>query len=290
MKFEYIKEFIVLVESKNFTKTAEKLFLTQSALSRHISTIEDELGVLLIQRTTHDFLITSVGEEVYKYFKKIYELRNEMDSIIETYKSGLEGRLTIGMLYYSIEKYVTPIVNAFSMKYSNIQIDFKSLQPHVLIENLLDNKIDIGMIFTIDDSNDLNLNFIKLNKIGYVALMSKSHRLSNRESISLKELEDEKILLFKEDKYSTDITLKALEIAGFKPKEIVYTEHIDTIPFAIEKTGSIHLTSEDLTNTFSTLKAVKILDEKLYHFTSFAYRKDNNNPAVKLFINELKTI
>lgn len=290
MKSDYIKEFIVLVDNKNFTKASEKLFITQSALSRHISCIEEELGVVLVERSTHTFSITEIGKEVYKYYKRIFEITNEMNIKIETFKNGLDGHLTIGMLYYSIEKYLKPIVESFSKNFPNIKMDFKSLQPHFLFKDLCEDKIDLGFLFTPENNEVSELEFINLKKTGYIALMSNSHKLSNKNEIHINELIGEKILLFNEDVYSNNVTISSLKLAGFVPSEIIYTEHIDTIPFVLEKTGAIHVTSEDLINTFTTLTGVRISDENLYHYTSLAFKKENKNPAVNIFLSEIKNI
>ena len=63
MKINHIREFLLLVSNRNFSKTAEQLYMAQSALSRHISSMEDELGVQLISRSTTTFSLTEEGEK-----------------------------------------------------------------------------------------------------------------------------------------------------------------------------------------------------------------------------------
>ena len=61
MKMEYLKEFYTLAEFLNFTNAAEKLYITQPALSRHITSMEEELGVTLLKRTTKSVELTKAG-------------------------------------------------------------------------------------------------------------------------------------------------------------------------------------------------------------------------------------
>lgn len=287
MKLEYLKEFILVAEIKNFTKVAEKLYITQSTLTRHIIALEEELGINLITRSTHDVYLTQIGMEAYKTFKKILEQYNDLSDKVSIFKSGVEGHLCIGMLYYVIEKYVSPVVDNFSNNYPNINLDFMSYQPHQVINALIDDKIDIGLIMKPDDEKYDNLNFQTIKESNYIALMSKEHRLAVRSELTLNDIKDENVILLSDDTYSNNITLNALKKGGFKPEKIIYTKHIDTVPFAIQKNGAIHITSEDLKYTFSSLCAIPIDDKNISNFVTYAYKKDNINPAIPLFLNEV---
>ena len=71
LKLNYIREFVTLAETLNFSKAAEKLFLAQPALSRHIAIIEEIMGGRLFQRTTRNVSLTPAGEAVYNAFIEI---------------------------------------------------------------------------------------------------------------------------------------------------------------------------------------------------------------------------
>lgn len=71
MKTDIMREFVRLTETKSYTKTSEEMYIVQSALSRHIFALEDELGCQLINRSRTTFELTPAGELVRKKFKKI---------------------------------------------------------------------------------------------------------------------------------------------------------------------------------------------------------------------------
>lgn len=78
MTLNAMREFIRLAANKNYTKTAEELFITQSGLSKHISAIEDEMQTKLINRTRNTFELTSEGEMVLTDFKAIIDIYDSL--------------------------------------------------------------------------------------------------------------------------------------------------------------------------------------------------------------------
>ena len=71
MKIHYIREFLLLASNKNFSKTADQLYMSQSTLSRHISSMEKELGVQLIDRSSYTFKLTPAGSIAVEGFQKV---------------------------------------------------------------------------------------------------------------------------------------------------------------------------------------------------------------------------
>lgn len=290
MKLEYLNEFIAVSDLRNFTKASEKLFITQSALSRHIAVIESELGVNLIERNTHEVSLTPWGREAYKIFKKILTDYSELGNKIQRYSNGLEGHLKIGMLYYAIEKYTAPVIKKIMTDYPQIHLSYYSCQPYQMLEALQNNYIDIGLINDFDDSSYNEFSFYKILDIGFTVLHSEKHPFTKYEKVTLDDLHDETIICLNVDTYSNQITLNALKNCGFVPKNIIYTEHIDTVPFTINNTQAVHITSMDLRNTFSSLRATDIDAVNLKASVGYAYKKNNDNFAIPLFLKELDSI
>lgn len=68
MNTEYLKEFVVLAETKNFGKASDRLYMNQSTLSKHIKSLENELGINLFLRTTRRVELTNYGQTFLPYF------------------------------------------------------------------------------------------------------------------------------------------------------------------------------------------------------------------------------
>lgn len=117
--------FLRVCELGNFTKAAEELHISQSALSRRIAALEDEIGIKLLDRSKTGISISAGGTIFYKDAKRIAEFEAEAKDKIRKYKAGLLGTVTVG---YCSHDYLKPLVFAArSMKtaHPEVVIDFK---------------------------------------------------------------------------------------------------------------------------------------------------------------------
>lgn len=92
MKIQNMREFLTLSDVKNFNLAAEKLFLSQPTLSRHIKELEEELGVQLFERSTRRVELTECGQYFLPFAKKIVNAENEYLKGFAAYRraNGLE--------------------------------------------------------------------------------------------------------------------------------------------------------------------------------------------------------
>ena len=129
MKISAMREFLLLAANKNYSKTAEQLYMAQSALSRHIAAMEDELGVQLIQRTKNSFQLTEAGEIAAEGFEKILKQYQQTLNSIGALSSQVSGELRLGILYYDINDYVAVIRDAFHRCFPEVKLTLLSYQP-----------------------------------------------------------------------------------------------------------------------------------------------------------------
>ena len=93
-------EYLKLCESMNFTRAARELHLSQSALSKHVSQIENEIGAALILRSTHDAVLTPKGELVRDRFARLLAYYDGLVRDVGEMQAGMTGRLRVGFIYY----------------------------------------------------------------------------------------------------------------------------------------------------------------------------------------------
>lgn len=118
MKTSVMREFCRLAANRNYSRTAEELYITQSALSRHIAALEEELNVKLIDRSRNAFSLTSSGEMVLEAFSKIL---SDYETLLERLQADTgEGTLDVGVLYYDMDFYVAKIRGCFHKKFPSL--------------------------------------------------------------------------------------------------------------------------------------------------------------------------
>ena len=91
MKLSVMREFVRLAASRNYSRTAEELYIAQSALSRHMTALEKELNTQLINRTRNSFELTSMGEIALEGFQKILE---DYEAMLDNMSRQAEIRIT----------------------------------------------------------------------------------------------------------------------------------------------------------------------------------------------------
>lgn len=285
MKIDDIRSFLVLVESKNFTKAAHQLFITQPTLSKAIFRMEKKLGIQLLIRDTHSVELTEIGKLAMIKFEQVVKLYDEFLSEIEKFKSFKSGELKIGMLYYAIDEYVTSPIKKIREKYPNIQIHLHSYQPNPLIEDLFNDKIDIGLMFNVEFKDSDQLYFHKVCKEKLIFAMSSNDPLASREVVSISEIINKPIVMI--DDIQKSFQVKFFKDHGLLKNTVTLTDHIDTLKFTLAETKGIAVVASHIRNMTKSNIALLDIDEEegCCLDMAFIYKKSNCNPAIPLFLS-----
>jgi len=237
VKIEYMEEYIAVVDSLNFTATANKLLITQSALSRHIAVVEEHVGARLLYRDTHNVEVSPAGKLVYDEFQKMLNIYNSTRAKVERMGKKYTGAIRIGVPYYCL-KYMDPLILAMKREYPDITIEMLSYQPTPAYHALLDYQIDMAMLFRHYYPSSEDVRFHDFAKEQQIIVASKDHAFALKESISFIDLNDQIIVLFRNNYYS-DFVHSVLTRLGIHPKSIVYSDHIDTMPYSIMESRGV---------------------------------------------------
>lgn len=293
MNIKYMREYIALVENLNFTNTANKLFISQPSLSRHIAAIEEEIGAKLLVRTKHNVELTVIGKSVCEELKKIVEQYDDFIIRTSILLAGFSGELKIGMLYYCIDEYVTPIVKLFKIVYPNVKLTFVSTQPQQLKQYLLNDEVDVGISVNVDiDINTAELlRFNNLRREKLVAMVSSKNPYAARKSINISELKNETFVFGKQHTDLNNCVMKLLLKNDISKDRFVFTDHIDTIPFAIQETNNVSIVPYHIRNMRrKDIVFINIESEDFFIDMAIAYKVSNNNPAIQLFLEQAKKV
>ncbi|MCL2493731.1 MAG: LysR family transcriptional regulator [Clostridiales bacterium] len=285
MRINYIREFIELAEELNYTKSAERLFMTQPVLSRHIQSMEEELGVKLLERTTHGVKLTDAGHMVYEELTGILERYDLFLEKLSLQKKGLLGNLNFGILYYAINDFLDDIVLEIERVCPGVDASVHSCQSPGLCQDLISGKLDLGLTHRVSLPKDPPLRVLDIRNERLAILFSIAHRFGGREKISARELGDEIFVFMKSEPWH-EAYVKSL-LSRYLPGEIktVYTEQIDTVRSAVANNGAVFVVANHIANAgLKNLASALFEEEDLTIMMSLAYRDDNENPALAAFL------
>lgn len=236
-QFQY---FIKIVEEGSFTAASEKLFIAQSALSRQIKLLEEEIDFQLFDRTDKKVKLTTAGEVFYKKIKDNMHYLNEIIGVSKNIAEGKNRQIKIAHSSSIVmdDKKVQILKEISLAKHINFEINTLSSEHQILA--LLNGKIDIGLIrppvrHTLDD-----VNIIKLYEEPLMVAVHIDHaKFANKEKLGVKDLKEEYFVSTPHSKRGglSYLVSNLCLAAGFTPQKA---------PIQSRKISQLHLVAANL--------------------------------------------
>lgn len=148
-----LRSFCSLVENGHFTKTAEKLYMTQSGVSQHIKKLEEQIGTSLLNREGKSFELTDAGRTLYQEAKKIVQALNDLEANVLA-DPAYEGMVKI-MSPGSIGLKLYPHLLQLQQRYPKLIIDYRFAPNNDIEQALMDKRIDCGLLTKVPTENGL---------------------------------------------------------------------------------------------------------------------------------------
>ncbi|WP_310621250.1 LysR substrate-binding domain-containing protein [Flexibacterium corallicola] len=173
-----------------FSKAAEKLGLTQPAISDQVRKLEERYGVLLFNRHKRSVFPTELGEQLFELTKRQFEIEQQAVELLSDTKELRRGHLKICA---DAPLHVMQIIAAFRQNYEGINVTLQIGNSDVVLKRLYDYTADVGVLAHFSD--DPRLLSIPLRNDPLVAFVSKDHRWAHLGEIDLASLSDEPLVL-----------------------------------------------------------------------------------------------
>lgn len=226
-----LKSFISVAKQKSFSGAARELHTVQPAISRHILTLEAELGVNLFIRNSRDVAITEAGEQLLKDANAIVELTQQAKTNVKRAQSGQIGSLTIAHLSSACLSFMASLVRSYKEKYPHVHVTLIEMTATEQIEALKNERIDVAFSRPLPNSikDDYFNHCIYIDSL--VAIVNQNHLLATKKSIDLASLKNEQFIIFnREEAHGLfDETILQCKNAQFSPNIISQPRHMQTL-------------------------------------------------------------
>lgn len=285
MELRQIKYFIEVAQREHITQAAEHLHIAQSAISRQISNLEEELGVQLFIREGRNVKLTPFGRVFLNRIKKAMSELDRATQEVHEYLDPEKGQIRVGFPHSLASKMVPQIISAFKQRYPDIRFHLHVSTVVNLVEDVVKGELDMAFVAPVPlDSNDVEGNILFTEEI--LAILPPKHKLAEEQFIQLSELREDPFVLFTLGLSMRKIILDACEKAGFTPNIAFEGEEIDTIRGLVEAGLGVGLLPEvSLTGAFRE-KHVKISDPKVTRTVGFIVPRERKlSPSEDLFRN-----
>ncbi len=181
---------VLLAEVGSFSQLAEKLNITQPALSKQILTLEKELGVVLFNRSLSPITPTAAGEHFVREAKEILYREDQLIRSMEQFKSGEKGQLVIGTTPFRSAYLIPKVVKKVQAKFPHVQVKLIEEGSDLLRKDASDGKFDFAVVNLPVDESLLSVNAIEPDKLALVvpdALLEKHPEFKDIQSVEFKD-------------------------------------------------------------------------------------------------------
>ena len=204
MTIENLRCFLILAQELNYTRAAQKAHVTQTTMSRKISSIETELSVTLFHRNHHQVGLTSAGQEFYDQIRTVLE---QYDSaVIQAQNADKTQRdsVQIGVGIYE-HTLISPVIQAFIQRYPVQKLNFLQFKYRELLDEFMHDRVD--MIVTSDQFLNTvpqeNLDKILLYDHPWVLALHRENPLALFDAVNMDLLKNENIITMNEGSINT---------------------------------------------------------------------------------------
>lgn len=274
----------MLAEVLNFSVAAEKLYMTQPVLSRHIKKLEANLNVQLIDRTTQKVQLTSEGRTLYEQMPDILaRLDNTLSRL--TNPNGDKMSIRLGLPYYAINDYLRDVPIYFEKSHTDVSLKYKFNDPNTLIQDLLCDKLDVIIVPNIPFSGSDQLIFYDIFDEKMGVLCNKNDALASKSEIDLNEIEARRILSINSNYFNTmwqEISDYSRQL-GYNLLEPDIFDQMETLLIKIDKGQYITIVGQHMKNiSMYNVVFVPFANDHFKRKISLCYKKGNRNPVIKL--------
>lgn len=212
------RSFVVAAEELHFGRAANRLYVSQPALSRSIQQLEEAVGVPLLERSTRRVRLTPAGDAFAAECRLALGHLGRAVQAAHRAAEGQEGRLRVGYMDFAINGRLPRILKAFSAKYPRVAVDLQYMPTALQHAALLEGRIDIG--FIIGEFESPKIVNLLIEQEDFVALLPEGHRLTQSKKLSVADLSTEPFVVGTESAFSSFRTrmFSLCHGAGFFPQ------------------------------------------------------------------------
>lgn len=231
MDIQLLREFIVLVETKNYWEASARLFIGQSTLSKHIKQLEQELGVPLFNRTSRKVELTRYGKLLIPYAEQITTAQMACVEALRDAREAEQGLLVLGALPAIAQYGVTDLLLEYRTRYPGKTVKVLEEDTAPLKEALRTRRCELALVreSAAAPTDDADLVKIPYLRDRLVALLPPGHPLGDRPSLTLRQLEQEDFITLKSSTALYEIMMAACKQAGIVPHVVFACHNRDAI-------------------------------------------------------------
>ncbi len=287
MNLNQLRVFYLVAREKSITRAAERLFVTQPAVTMQVRAMEEQLSLRLFKRHGRVLRLTEGGRVLLGYARKIFSIVDEMESVIPRYADLSEGALTIGTTKSFARHLMPGLLSRFQTAYPGIRVSLKEASSMEIAEGLGTFRYDLGLVGRLEYGRKLTV--VDYTKEEFCLVTPPDHRFTRMQEVSLADLKGERIIIREEGSGSRDAIRVLLESHGITPSVLIEAGSVEFIKeYVIQGKGVsfLYIPEIDLEARMGLIIPHKVREGPILVQTVVIYPRDVAlSPAAKAFLD-----
>lgn len=289
MEFRQLRTFREIAATRSFTKAAQRVHLTQAAVSAQIKALESEAGTPLFSRINKKVFLTEAGELLLKRAERMLREHDEaLYELSELSQIG-RGRLRIGTASTVASNQPLPSILAeLKRDYPRLQLSVLRGTSAEIVEMILANDLDLGLVSLPVEASDIRTEVLHRDRL--VAIVPKGHRLAGQRTVSASQLAAEPLILGEEGGNTRRLIDLFFEKAGLRPDVIMKLGSMTAIKRMVERGLGVSIvprSSAEAEIAGGTLCPLTVRNLNVYYELGLASLKGDHIPPIQRAFRQL---
>ncbi len=286
MNIQGLESFLTVAECGSFSLAAQKLYVTQPAISHQIAQLEKELDVKLFERGGGAVTLTAAGRECLSIARSIVGECGRLKMTAARFCGKIAGRFSVGFVNNRTNEICAPVFREMALRHPDLKLDLHYIRMVPMLPALKERKLDMLFVSEPAVKNRSWIDYRPLNRCGLVAVAAPSHPLAARRSIRYCDLAGEQLFLNERENYPEeyDLIVSELQAHGVGSASLSPKATTEEILALVSLGQGIGLLGGGLLRSYlGKLRALPIEDSSPSHSTVAAWRKGESSPVIPEF-------
>ncbi len=292
MHIETLKVFCDLVDLESFSLAAERNFITQSAVSQQIRTLEEKFKRRLLERVRgrREVKLTPAGDVFYRESKNVLASYEHLHESLRGVVGKIGGTVKVATVY-SVGLHELPQkVREFMTKFPAAKIDLEYSRTTRVVRDVLNGMVELGVLAFPESKRGLTVIPMSANRL--VVICPPDHKFAKRSQVKAKDLSGQDFVLFERDVPTRKAIDKILKTYGVEVRKVAEFDNIETIKRAVEVGFGLAIVPEPAvveSVRSGRLSVVKLAEKEWVRPIGVIHRSDRNlSLAAKKFVELLE--
>jgi LysR family cyn operon transcriptional activator len=235
MELRQLRYLTAIVEEANFTRAAEKAFVSQSALSQQIQALEQEVGILLLDRTKRGVRLTAGGEILHYHAQRIFQELEAAKVALQELQGLQRGDLKVGVVQTVNDYFIPQLVAAYASHYPQIKLVIDELSSDHIEAGLQSGALQVGLGFMPVTNPAIASE--ALFEESLVLIARRDHALAGTDTVPVHYLDAMPLIMLSNTFCTRRLWEEKARLAGASPNVVMEVNTVSSILALVEKTG-----------------------------------------------------